>query len=306
MPGLDFMNINSLKNYPEPTNERLKALFSDIDIIFIKEGGVSGNRALKEDIVLILNQQNDIVHFSELLSIDELRTGFHCMCLGNYAIELHNKGELAATIGLHHGQSIRYDYWNSDAFITRNEDLLIFLSEKGLEKPLQDKLEERRKSEAYQVAERKWLEMSPKCFSKYWEQVNFFNRDYIPALLQELDKEFPDKQQQMITLLQTFGQTESWYSYPSYEELSNEILKTFEVSDIVKAYLDSDRNYRTRKGLGRFLCGFEFKKIRKKYLKFITEEVITDLEKCFSYLTDESGMEEIAKLKMERQKLNKR
>ncbi len=66
--------------------------------------------------------------------------------------------------------------------------------------------------------------------------------------------------------------------------------------EIIKAYLNSDRNYKTRKGLGRFLCSFEFKKFRKKQLKHIEQEVIDDLEKCFKHLNEERGVEEIARL----------
>ncbi|MBL7704203.1 MAG: hypothetical protein JNM21_01535 [Taibaiella sp.] len=298
MPNLDLTNINSLKNYPEPTNERLKTLFSGIDIIIIKDGGVCGNQALKEEVVLTLNQQNDIIRFSELLSIDESQTGFHCMCLGNYAIELHSEEALTATIGLHHGQSIRYDYWNSDAFLTRNEDLLIFLSEKGLEKPLEDRLKELKNKEAAQLTKVAWLQAAPECFKKYWEQINHLNEDYIIPLSAELATEIPDKQQKIITLLQLFGKTDNlWADYPVYEECPNAILKTFEVSDIIQAYLNSERNYKTRKGLGRFLCAPDFKRTRTPHLKHLTEEVITDLERCFNYLGQKRGINEIFALK---------
>ncbi len=298
MPDLDFTNINSFKNFPEPTNERLQALFLDVDVIIIKEGGVCGNQALENEVALTLDQQEDIIRFSGLLNIDESQTGFHCMCLGNYAIELHSKGAITATIGFHHGQSIRYDHWHSDAFLIDNQNFLIFLSEKGLEKPLQDRLETLRSREAAEVAKAEWLQAAPACFKKYWEQINELNEDYIVPLSNELDAEIPDKQQKIITLLQLFGKTDNlWTDYPIYEESPNNILKTYEVTAIIQAYLDSDRNYKTRKGLGRFLCTPEFKRIRTPYLKHLPEEVITDLEKCFDHLGQKRGINEIFALK---------
>lgn len=114
-------------------------------------------------------------------------------------------------------------------------------------------------------------------------------------LRNDLNSETPDRHKQIVVLLQTFGQTDNfWTAYPSYEELPNDMLKTFETKEIITAYLNSDRNYKTRRGLGRFLCSFEFKKIRKKQLKYIEQEVIDDLEKYFKYLNEERGIEEMA------------
>lgn len=304
MPTSDFTNLNNSEQKPFPDNNRLQELFLAVDMVIIKEGGVSENKAFSDKVVLSLMDQNDIAAFSELLAIETPDEQFLCLCAGSYAIEIHAQAKLKATIGLHHGSSIRYYKWNSDALLTKSEELLAFLNDKGLAKPLQDKQEERQRAEARQTAERKWLETAPQCFSKYWEQITNFSQGWFPALTKELNEEFPDQQQQMIALLQTFGITENWTHYPYYEEIVNDILKTFEVRGIIDAYLNSDRNYKTRKGLGRFLCGFELKTTRNEQLKFITDEVIIDLEKCFNYLDDKYGIEEIRKLKAEKSKFN--
>ena len=101
--------------------------------------------------------------------------------------------------------------------------------------------------------------------------------------------------------MQTFGKTDNfWTAYPIYEELPNDILKTFETKEIIDAYINSDRNYKTRKGLGRFLCSFEFKKTRENQLKFIPTEVIDDLEKCFDNIGEKRGINEIFRLRNEK------
>ena len=116
-----------------------------------------------------------------------------------------------------------------------------------------------------------------------------------------MNTEFPDKHKQIIILLQTFGETENfWTAYPIYEGLPNDILKTFSTEEIIQAYLDSDRNYKTRRGLGRYLCSFDFKKQRKKQLKHITNEIIDDLEKCFDHIGEKRGINEIFSLRNER------
>jgi hypothetical protein len=301
MPILDFTNRKSEDDTNKllaPSNEGLRELFVDIDSIIIKDGGVYEDKAMSDKVLLTITKTDNIQIFHQLMEIDENNTGFYCMCLGTYAIELYNGNSLKSTIGFHHGVSIRYNKWNGDARLAKNDDLLTFLAEQGLTKPLTDRIKEKREQESDRIAERKWLDMAPKCFHKYWIQINSFDKSIYPSLLSDLNKEIPDKKKQIIVLLQTFGKTDNlWTAYPSYEELPNEILKTFEIKDIIEAYTQSDRNYKTRKGLGRFLCLFEFKEIRRMHLKYITQEVINDLEKCFEWLGDKRGINEISTLK---------
>lgn len=304
MPTLDLTNRKSLEELnelPKPTNEGLGKLFVGVDKVVIKDNGVYEGKAMSDKIVLTISHTDNIQKLKDFLQIDEQNTGFYCMCLGTYAIELHSGTQVKTTIGFHHGLSIRYHKWNGDATLAKSDDLFTFLAEQGLTKPLKDRMEEKRNMEAERIAERKWLDIASKSFKKYWTHIKSLNDSFFTSLINDLNSEIPDRHKQIIVLLQTFGQTENfWTAYPSYEELPNDILKTFETKEVITAYLNSDRNYKTRKGLGRFLCSFEFKKIRKKQLKYIQQEVIDDLEKCFKYLNDNRGIEEIARLKRDK------
>lgn len=300
MPTLDFTNRKSLEELnklPKPTNEGLGKLFVGVDKVVIKDGGVFDDKAMSDKVVLTISKPDNIQKLNDLLQIDELNTGFYCMCLGTYAIELYSGLNIQATIGFHHGISIRYNKWNGDVLLAKSDDLLAFLAEQGFTKPLNDRIEEKRNMEKDRIVESKWLDTAPNSFKNYWTQINSLDSSFFASLVNDLNQEITDRNKQIIVLLQTFGQTENfWTAYPSYEELPKNILKTFETKEVIAAYLNSDRNYKTRKGLGRFLCSFEFKKIRKKQLKHINQEVIDDLEKCFKHLNDERGIEEIARL----------
>lgn len=127
-----------LKEIPYPTNERLEKLFIGIDKVIIKEGGVFQEKALSDKLVSTISQLDIIHKLSSLLHIDEQKIGFHCMCYGTYAIELYSGSQISATIGFHHGNSIRYNKWNGDAFLTNEFDLLNFLTEHGLTKTLEN------------------------------------------------------------------------------------------------------------------------------------------------------------------------
>lgn len=304
MPTIDLTNRRTseeMNKLPTPTNEGLAKLFNGVDKVVIKEDGVTETKALSDKVLLTISQADKIQKLRDFLQIDEENTGFYCMCLGTYAIELYSNAVIKATIGFHHGVSIRYHYWNGDAELAKSDELLNFLSELGLTKPLDDRKEDKRRMEAAQIAERKWLDIAPNCFQKYWIQICSMDNNYFVPLVEDLNLEIPNRQNQIITLLQTFGKTENfWTAYPIYEELPNDILKTFETEEIIKAYLNSDRNYRTRRGLGRYLCSWEFKKIRKKKLKYITIEVIDDLEKCFDNIGEKRGINEIFSLRNEK------
>ncbi|HEX6430589.1 MAG TPA: hypothetical protein VF008_23015 [Niastella sp.] len=304
MPGIDFTKGGSweeLAKRPKPTNENLQQLFSGIDRISIKEGGVSGEKALTNNVVLEITQQDQVNQLAALLEIDESCTGFYCLCLGTYAIELYAKGQLQSTIGYHHAVSIRYEHWNGDAALAQSDNLLAFLAQLGLTQPLEEKIKNDQRYKAQQAKESEWLAIAPKCFASFWEQINGFNLDYFEELQQELNKEIPDNEERIIALLQTYGKTQNfWTAYPHYEDVINKILQTYHTTEIVNAYINSDRNYKTRQGLGRYICGVDFRKKRKKYLKHIPDEVLNDVGECFTTIGEERGMYEINRLRKEK------
>ncbi|MBC9911573.1 hypothetical protein [Chitinophaga varians] len=292
-----------IEKRPKATNASIRHMFGGIDKVLIKEDGVYNGKAISDKVLLCLTQPEVISRLNQLLEINEAMTGFYCMCLGSYAIELHAHDTMKHIIGLHHGTSIRYDGWNGDAELSKNEELLVFLSEQGLSQPLEAHVQQKKSMEANQIAQRNWLEIAPKTFRKYWDQISNMDADYLPTLIQDLHTEMPDQQQLIIVLLQTFGKTDKyWSAYPHYESVPDDILKIFDVRDIIRAYIQSDRNYKTRRGLGRFLCSHDFKKNRKKFIQEIPLEVISDLEKCFDHIGETRGINEMFSLRREKEK----
>lgn len=307
MSGIDLTNRKSpeeLGNLPNPTNENLRKIFVGIDRILIKAGGVYKEEAISDIVVLEITLPDQVSQFAALMEINEALTGFYCLCLGSYAIELFANGQLQATIGLHHGRSIRYDKWKGDAALMQNEGLLSFLAQLGLTQLQEEYLEDKQRGETSKLAEREWQDIAPKAFAKFQEEIQEINhntQDYLEELITELNKEIPDKDKRVIALLQTYGKTKNfWTAYPSYEEAPANVLNTFTLSDILDIYARSDKNYKTRRGLGRYICSFNFRQIRKKYLKDISDDVINDLEKCFIAIGEERGIYEIGRLRKEK------
>jgi hypothetical protein len=140
---------------PRPTNKRLKALFEEVDRIVIKDDGVYEGKAMSDTVLLTITERDKVTCFSKLFEIEEPKMVFNCMCLGDYAIEFYAGQKRKATIGFHHGHSIRYDKWYGDAELKHSYALAAFLNELGLAKPLEDKLELERRVEAEALAEKK-------------------------------------------------------------------------------------------------------------------------------------------------------
>lgn len=298
MPILDYTNRRSAEEnskLPKPSNIGLKALFTGINKVIIKGDGVFENKAMSDKVVLTITDATNINTFGELLEIDENYSESYCVCLGTYAIELYQNENIKAIISLHHGQSIRYHYWRSDGELANKDALVEFLNDLGLSEPLQKRIEQKRHLHPDRVAERRWLEFAPKCFEKYWYAIINPDLDYLPNLINDLVIEIPNKDQRIISLLQTFGKTDNFFtSYPIYEEAPKHILKTFRLEDVFITYLRSNRNYKTRRGLGRFLCQLDNRIAQEVE---IPNEILTDIEKCFTMLKNTDGINKIKILK---------
>jgi hypothetical protein len=71
----------------------------------------------------------------ELLTINESKNGWHCMCYGEQALELRDHdGAVLAVFGFHHGSSIRWDEWSSDAQLQNGQALVEWLGRHGVDR----------------------------------------------------------------------------------------------------------------------------------------------------------------------------
>ena len=87
------------------------------------------------------------------VTLNGSRVAFFCLGIGGgHALELFSGESVRATIGFHHGVSIRYDEWDGDAELARKEELLSFLAELGFTEPLEERLEKLRLAEKNKLA----------------------------------------------------------------------------------------------------------------------------------------------------------
>jgi hypothetical protein len=287
--------LQEREKLPQASNAGLALLFQYTDEVRIKEGGVHGTKALTDNVVLTISDKPGIGLLKELMALNEEERGFYCMCLGSYAVELYTKNELNTTIGFHHGTSIRYDGWHGDIALSRSEELLQFLAERGLKEPLEKFEEDNERANKDALQMQQWLDKAPRCFGVHWDKIEHGSTSGIAFIAEELNKEIPGFQEQVIKLLQLYGCSERlWSAYPVYEEIPFTLLQRLSLQQITELYLGSDRNYKTRRGLGRLLNHHENRK--NNFLKYIPVEVVDDLIHCFTYFEDEYGVERMKRL----------
>lgn len=292
--GLDLTNRRTgeaLNKLPLPSNEALRRLFKEADRIVIKSNGVYNETAISDNIVLTITTPTEVAELAYLLEIDEKYASFYCMCAGDYAIELFTGEKLLTTIGFHHGVSIRYHYWRSDAYLSRQEALLQFLNARGLPAPLKEWLADRERGTASGIARSNWLMLAPGCFKAYVDTMGLSDED-ITSLETALNTEIPDSARQITQLLHLFGKSEApWSGYPLYEEIPKVLLDRMPLTTVIDVYINGDKNYKIRRGLARYLFQFRTQNLN---LQKIPAQVMDELEKYFKSASDEYGLDKIA------------
>jgi hypothetical protein len=284
-------------------NENMRKLFAAADKAVVIQHIYEVNTAVKKKPLGAIENPEHKQKLCELLGVETLQMAFHQLTFGYFSIYLKAGEEVIATIELIHDGTIRCKSWNSDAELTNYNGLLQFLAEQGFPQPLEDERKRQQQRDAKTQTLLDWKEAAPKCFNRQFDTINRHVNDYVPALKQELDAEIPGREQQIQRLLTLYGITlNHWATSNAYEEATNKILCTFEMQDVINAYLASDKGERLTSGFGRYICSMESKKIRKPWLKFVPQEIITLLQQQFAALGDNRGIREMERLEMEKTK----
>ncbi|MDB6003466.1 MAG: hypothetical protein JWR15_453, partial [Prosthecobacter sp.] len=152
-----FVKANPQAVIHHSMNAELRTALSNVDRLRVRTGGVCHRREEEEKTIVEIKGAKGIAEIAERFEINENNSGGHCMCCGNPTFEFYEDAKLVATIGFHHGRSIRWwsGNWPGDGFLTaRSSEFLIqWLAEKGCDGPRQEWLEQKRQQAA---ARRRW------------------------------------------------------------------------------------------------------------------------------------------------------
>ena len=111
--------------------------------------------------LLLVEDPNEVRELSRLLAVIPPVERFHCLCPGDQVLKFSTdrRGDVAIT--LHHGRSIRWDGWDSDAMLVDGETLLRWLAGHGARAPLHAWEADRDRAERDRLARESWERAAP-------------------------------------------------------------------------------------------------------------------------------------------------
>ena len=303
----------------EPSQASLDTVLDRVTRLRLLNGGVSGGKAIGKEIMLSVSDAQAISSLRDCLSIVEDRSTFdHCMCLGDYALELYAGRRRIATIGLHHGRSIRWNAWKYDAFLQDGPRLLRWLADQGATAPLEAYEEDLLLAEEYQQAARRWQAATPTCLQPFQDQMQALADNmvtFIPdshkgaehqgqaedsssslaPLLRALETEYSDPEMCALALFKWFGSGKGpWSGYPSYEGVAERLLLEFPTQQLVAALLHQPLTPLHLEGAARYFAGYQFNTFKQDEAHQIPQEV---KRKLLEYSQSSSDNDKIRRAK---------
>ncbi len=199
------------------------------------------------------------------LSIQEGVQAFHCMCIGDFAIELHDASGLLGVLTFHHGVSIRWDRWKaSDALLQDGPAVLDWLASIGVTQPLELFREDERRREESAVAQARWLDAMPPSLRPVW-RVDGYGQVEVEPLREALRTAYPDVQERILALLRWFGSGKGpWSGFPSYEEAVEQLLLDYPTHALLEALAGREPSPQELEGAARLFAGWNFGQQRSK------------------------------------------
>jgi tetratricopeptide (TPR) repeat protein len=126
---------------PDPAQRDLEEVLPRVTRVRAIASGMFRGQAMGSEVILETTDAEALAAFRKTLKIDEdPRTFSHCACLGGPTLELCRDQELLATIGLQHGNAIRWKKWKHDARLRNGQALNDWLTRYGIEPALLDAL----------------------------------------------------------------------------------------------------------------------------------------------------------------------
>jgi hypothetical protein len=131
----------------------LRSQIEDTDKIRVRSGGTCHRTVSEERTLFEVVDGAAITRVIASIVIDDEGSGFNCMCCGEPTLEFYSGTTLLASVGFHHGISLRWtDGWEGDSALDREsaEKLCVWLAEHGVDEPLNEWREHTQRDEAWE------------------------------------------------------------------------------------------------------------------------------------------------------------
>ncbi len=199
--------------------------------------------------------------------------GFHCMCLGDVRFEVFDRddGRLAVVV-LHHGATLRWGQWESDAVLADGRLLLAWLDRHGIPGPMQQFEADRQRAEEGAEEKRNWLAAMPAGLEGLADRILDLSRtggspspELLAELTDRLQLTFPDPVERVLALLDWYGSGSGRCSgYPVHEGVPGELLGRVPIADLLAGLADPRAEERHDAGAVRHLVGWKTRPRQKR------------------------------------------
>ncbi|WP_043476721.1 hypothetical protein [Kitasatospora sp. MBT66] len=199
--------------------------------------------------------------------------GFHCMCGGDVRFELFDwAGERLAVVVLHHGATLRWGLWESDAVLADGRLLLAWLDGHGMPGPMQQFEADRQRAEERSEDERSWLAAMPDGLEGTADRILDLSRtggrpspELLAELTGRLQATFPDPVERALALLEWHGSGSGRCSgYPVHEGVPGELLGRVPIAELLAGLADPRAEERHEAGAVRHLVGWKTRPHQKR------------------------------------------
>jgi hypothetical protein len=305
----DAANFTDKKNKaPQPSQKSLDAVLKELHSMRIFDGGMSNGQLLSDKILFETSDEKALVELKGLLQIVQDPKSFgRDMCSGGPTLELVGTSGQKNLIAIHHGFTIRWLAWSSDARLLEPRKFIEWLAGKGVNGPKKEMersiAQAKYDSEEGQLSRLHQFESTmPKSLRAFLGQLHLgkindrqmsyelrdmsdtykliAKEDRIKEARKSLEKETPSQADQIKILLEWSGAIEDPFS-AAYRGFPVEILNLYEpdaVTNIVKSDLSTSNQWI---GAARFYSGMEFRDrfpdgyapLDKTLMKRIADEV---------------------------------
>jgi hypothetical protein len=258
-------------------NVSLQESLAGVTRLRVRSGGTCDGEAAEAATLLTMTNAEHVTAIARGLRINVTNIAFHCMCCGGPTLEFYRNKEMAASLSLHHGRSLRWSdgKWDGDGLMEEESAsaLLRQLADCGLVAPLKEYEEDARREEHSQRSRRRWEESMPSAIKPFWNQpiINqLFGESDVDAMNDALAQEFPEEQSRILALLNWFGSGEGpWSGYPAYEADAEQLLLMHSTAAILAAIQGVSLNEGQTEGLARLLGGWNFSQQRPEDLSLL-------------------------------------
>ncbi|WP_331756050.1 hypothetical protein OH791_38575 (plasmid) [Streptomyces anulatus] len=203
----------------------------------------------------------------------ESLAGSRCMCLGDVRFEVFDPGgERLADVVLHHGATLRWGQWESDAVLVDGLLLLAWLDGHGMPGPMRQFVADRHRAEERTAEKRTWLAAIPAGLDGAADRILALSRtggapspELLAELTDRLQLTFPDLSERVLALLGWYGSGSGRCSgYPVHEGVPGELLRRVPIADLLAGLADPRAGDRHDAGAVRHLVGWKTRPHQKR------------------------------------------